>query len=134
METNITELNLALNPFGNLGLDLLIKTLKKPACSLNSLNISETKINGIGLHNLVSNLKSIRLQHITLDKNDLRLKHMSFLSHLLTSGMVSLSMRDCNLGDDACSYIADALKYAKRIKVLSLAKNNLSDMTAKAIF
>ena len=147
-QTNISELDLSLNPLGNNGVRCLSENLfenlptergrpprRGAKCKLVKLNLAETKFLEHGGYHLFKNLIEFNaMQCLVLDYNLFGSENMSMLGKLIRqTSLATLSLNYCKLGDPGGQAIGDALMASSSIRDIRAKKNEFRDATAKAI-
>ena len=147
-KTNISELDLSLNPLGNNGVRCLSEnffenlpserrgiTRKGVKCHLSKLNLAETKFFELGAYHLFKNLIDYNsMKSLVLDYNLFGSDNMQMLSRLIRqTNLHTLSLNYCKLGDPGGKAIGDGLMQSSSIRDIRAKKNEFRDLTAKAI-
>ena len=145
--TNLTELDLSLNPLGNNGIKCLADNFTEnftnerrsllgrgAECKLVKLNLSETKFSEHGGYYLMKSLQDYKnMQCLILDYNHFGSENMHQLYRLIHSTRLeTLSINYCKLGETGGISIGDALCHSNHIKEIRAKRNEFRDKTAKA--
>ncbi|XP_029935045.1 NACHT, LRR and PYD domains-containing protein 12-like [Myripristis murdjan] len=124
---HLTELDLSYN-YVDPGLKLLSDGLESPSCRLKTLRLKNTFITNEGCASLASALKSNpHLTELELNQNQqLQVSGVKLLSAGLESPncrLETLRLKNCKITDEACAFLASALKSNPHLTELDLSEN-----------
>ena len=148
--TNISELDLSLNPLGNSGIKCLAENFferiieerktglpvvrKGKKCSLVRLNLIETKFQENGAYHLFRSLIEFHsMAHLFLDHNMFQTKNMTCFTVMIESSRLqTLSLNYCKLGDEGGVNLGMAIAKSSSIKDLKAKHCDFGDTTANS--
>ncbi|XP_029935747.1 NACHT, LRR and PYD domains-containing protein 14-like [Myripristis murdjan] len=125
---HLTELDLSYNYVLDPGVKLLSDGLESPSCRLKTLRLKNTFITNEGCASLASALKSNpHLTELELNQNQqMQVSGVKLLSAGLESPncrLETLRLKNCKITDEACAFLASALKSNPHLTELDLSEN-----------
>ncbi|XP_073719025.1 protein NLRC3 [Misgurnus anguillicaudatus] len=137
--SNLGELNLSNNTFGDLGMKLISDVLKNPHCKLEILRLRDCNITDEGCVALTSALRSnpSHLRDLDLSHNNIGDSGVKLISDVLKNHeckLKILKLTDCNITEEGCVALTSALtSNPSHLRGLKLTGNYLNDLGVKLI-
>ncbi|XP_024656445.2 NACHT, LRR and PYD domains-containing protein 3-like [Maylandia zebra] len=140
--SSLKELDLSNNDLRDSGVKLLSAALQSPHCTLETLRLKDCDLSEISCDYLAAALKSnpSHLRELDLSNNnnlqDPGVKHLCVLLENPRCRFETLRLKDCDLSEISCDYLAAALKSNPsypRVMDLSGTYNNLQNSGVKQL-
>ena len=113
----LAELNISINPIGNIGVDSLTAYLKHMNNSLSVLNISECHFFGSAAIRFWDSIKYTSLVNIDASKNDFSNSQVSkSIGQGFNNMIKTLNLNSCKIGDQGGMFIADGIKKNQNVR------------------
>ncbi|KAM5308813.1 NACHT, LRR and PYD domains-containing protein 1 isoform 2-T2 [Glossophaga mutica] len=134
---SLTELDLRQNNLGDLGVRLLCKGLRQPACQLRLLRLADCSLTAEGCQDLACELSTNRnLTELDLSCNkllDIGARHLFRNLKVPTCKLQRLLLIGCGLTSACCQDLASTLSDSPSLTELDLRQNNLGDLGVRLL-
>ena len=129
----ITSLNLSQNKLQDIGIKILSNSLKYFP-NLCKLNLSYCGFEFNGFEYLIKSLSSFKtISNLNISGNNLKSKNFEKIRSFLESNSIkNLNIAKCSLGNDSANILGDCLSNNETIRKLNISGNKISDIGFKS--